>query len=95
MMNVMGRGTPTKRFLSALKGVRCIEIKANEYICNFTAVSCKPGTFSKNGLEPCMQCDRRSYQSHSEAKACIMCPGTTVTLLPGSNSSLDCLGKYK
>lgn len=54
-------------------------------------VACSAGSFSNNGLEPCILCDRRSYQPHKETRSCLFCPGTTETRKNGSRSSQDCV----
>ena len=55
-------------------------------------VPCPAGSFSLTGLAPCSLCDRRSFQPNNESRICIPCPGTTVTVRPGSKSAQDCIG---
>ena len=59
---------------------------------NFFTAPCPAGSFSPTGLAPCSLCDRRSFQPRNESRVCFSCPGTTITLKPGSKNSQDCLG---
>ncbi|XP_022803614.1 uncharacterized protein LOC111340956 [Stylophora pistillata] len=52
---------------------------------------CPPGSFSSTGLAPCSLCDRRSFQPRYESQICFPCPGTTITLHPGSRWAQDCV----
>ncbi|XP_067018332.1 uncharacterized protein [Acropora muricata] len=52
---------------------------------------CPSGSFSPTGLAPCSLCDQRSFQPRNESRVCFSCPGTTITLKPGSKNSQDCL----
>ncbi|XP_078343207.1 uncharacterized protein LOC144628957 isoform X2 [Oculina patagonica] len=54
-------------------------------------VPCTTGSFSPTGLAPCSLCDRRSFQPRNESRVCFSCPGTTITLKPGSKNSQDCI----
>ena len=60
----------------------------------FPPVPCPSGSFSPTGLAPCTLCNRRSFQPHNESRICVPCPGTTATVLPGSKSPQDCIGKW-
>ncbi|PFX23098.1 sushi, von Willebrand factor type A, EGF and pentraxin domain-containing protein 1-like isoform X2 [Stylophora pistillata] len=52
---------------------------------------CPPGSFSSTGLAPCSLCDQRSFQPRNESRICFSCPGTTVTVFPGSKTAQDCI----
>jgi len=54
-------------------------------------VPCPPGSFSPTGLAPCSLCSRRYFQPRNESRVCFPCPGTTVTVQPGSKSPQDCV----
>lgn len=52
---------------------------------------CAPGTHSDTGLQPCLPCERGSYQAHSGRKSCDQCPAPRTTLEEGSRSRFDCV----
>uniref|UniRef100_A0A4D5RGI3 Putative tyrosine kinase eph ephrin receptor family n=1 Tax=Ixodes scapularis TaxID=6945 RepID=A0A4D5RGI3_IXOSC len=52
---------------------------------------CQPGSYSKNGLEPCQPCPRGFYQTTQGQKTCQECRVPTTTLQEGSKSSFDCI----
>ncbi|XP_068737640.1 uncharacterized protein [Montipora capricornis] len=54
-------------------------------------VPCAAGSFSPTGFVPCTLCNQRSFQPRNESRLCQFCPGTTITMKPGSESSHDCL----
>ena len=60
---------------------------------NFVSVKCAPGTYSENGVEPCVPCAKGSYQSGIGALSCVECTGGKSTYGPGADSADMCVGK--
>jgi len=56
-------------------------------------VKCAPGTYSENGVEPCVPCAKGSYQSGIGALSCVECTGEKSTYGPGADSADMCVGK--
>ncbi|CAL1281077.1 unnamed protein product [Larinioides sclopetarius] len=52
--------------------------------------SCKPGSYSDTGLEPCSLCDFGFYQSQHKQNACEICPNGTTTKVKGSITLDQC-----
>ncbi len=52
---------------------------------------CHLGSFSSNGMEPCTQCPKGSFQNGTHATSCIACPSGQSTAGMGSVSSDACL----
>ncbi|XP_055926693.1 sushi, von Willebrand factor type A, EGF and pentraxin domain-containing protein 1-like [Argiope bruennichi] len=52
--------------------------------------SCKPGSYSDTGLEPCTLCDFGFYQSQHKQNACEICPDGTTTKAKGSIALDQC-----
>ncbi|XP_038055058.1 sushi, von Willebrand factor type A, EGF and pentraxin domain-containing protein 1-like [Patiria miniata] len=51
---------------------------------------CPSGQYSNTGLEPCVQCEKGSYQSEAGSVSCQQCPVGQSTARIGSTSLLDC-----
>ena len=56
-------------------------------------MKCAPGTYSENGVEPCVPCAKGSYQSGIGALSCVECTGGKSTYGPGADSADMCVGK--
>lgn len=56
-------------------------------------MKCAPGTYSENGVEPCVACAKGSYQSGIGALSCAECTGRKSTYGPGADSADMCVGK--
>lgn len=56
-------------------------------------MKCAPGTFSKNGVEPCIPCAKGSYQSIVGALTCVECTAGKSTYGPGADAADMCIGK--
>lgn len=56
-------------------------------------MKCAPGTYSENGVEPCVPCAKGSYQSGIGALSCVECTGGKSTYGPGADSADMCIGK--
>lgn len=56
-------------------------------------MKCAPGTYSGNGVEPCVSCAKGSYQSGIGALSCVECTGGKSTYGPGADSADMCVGK--
>ncbi|XP_015761109.1 PREDICTED: sushi, von Willebrand factor type A, EGF and pentraxin domain-containing protein 1-like isoform X1 [Acropora digitifera] len=52
--------------------------------------SCKAGSYSPTGLEPCFLCQKGDYQPLEGQSSCFKCSANTTTPGEGSNSSLHC-----
>lgn len=59
----------------------------------FFSVKCAPGTYSGNGVEPCIPCAKGSYQVAIGALACIECTAQKSTYGPGADAADMCVGK--
>ncbi|GAB6033237.1 Signal peptide, CUB and EGF-like domain-containing protein 2 [Chamberlinius hualienensis] len=55
--------------------------------------SCKPGRYSVDGFEPCMECAVGSYQPDAGRTWCISCNGNIATKFAGSTSFSDCFAE--
>ncbi|XP_071100584.1 sushi, von Willebrand factor type A, EGF and pentraxin domain-containing protein 1-like [Haliotis cracherodii] len=51
---------------------------------------CQAGTFSDDGVEPCMPCEEGHFQQARGGKSCRQCPGGKSTLFQGSKNESDC-----
>lgn len=56
-------------------------------------MKCAPGTYSENGVEPCVPCAKGSYQSGIGALSCVECTGGMSTYGPGADAADMCVGK--
>ncbi|XP_068689881.1 uncharacterized protein [Montipora foliosa] len=52
--------------------------------------SCKAGSYSPTGLEPCFLCQKGEYQPLEGQSSCFKCSANTTTPGEGSNSSVQC-----
>lgn len=64
---------------------------AHPFLYLLTAI-CKAGTYSPTGLEPCLPCEKGSYQELEGQRLCLKCSPDTTTPEEGSNSSMQCKG---
>ena len=51
---------------------------------------CRPGTWSRDGLETCRTCDLGQYQSSYASRQCVPCESGRWTLSRGATSYLEC-----
>lgn len=58
----------------------------------FHTVECAPGTYSDNGVEPCLPCPQGTYQPNSGQTTCLPCPGQESTHGTGASSQAYCGG---
>ena len=58
----------------------------------FTAI-CSPGSYSANGLTPCIKCPATHYQPSKGQTYCLPCGGLRRTLDVGATSEVECKGK--
>lgn len=58
----------------------------------FYTVECAPGTYSDNGVEPCLPCPQGTYQPNSGQTTCLPCPGQESTHGTGASSQAYCGG---
>ena len=56
-------------------------------------MKCAPGTYSRNGVEPCTPCAKGSYQPGIGALACVECTGGKSTYGPGADAADMCVGE--
>lgn len=63
----------------------------------FLLVLCPPGSYSKDGMLPCLDCPKNFYQSEYGRLRCVPCGGGLETTGLGSRSFKQCStkGKYK
>ncbi|XP_046377661.2 uncharacterized protein LOC124149874 [Haliotis rufescens] len=54
-------------------------------------VMCVAGTYSKDGVVPCTQCPRGTYQDRHNMVECFICPPGKTTLDEGASSSSLCI----
>ena len=54
---------------------------------------CRPGFYSKTGLENCNACKKGYYQPKPLSVECLKCPGSTTTLEEGSRNIDQCGSK--
>ena len=55
-------------------------------------VQCAPGTYSDNGVEPCVPCPAGTYQTELGQTSCLPCPGQESTHGTGASSLDYCTG---
>ena len=55
-------------------------------------MECAPGTYSDNGVEPCLPCPQGTYQPNSGQTTCLPCPGQESTYGTGASSQAYCGG---
>ena len=60
--------------------------------CNFYIDSCRPGTYSSTGVEPCSPCAIGEYQSSVGTSSCLKCDKGKFTQTIGSSSEVNCTG---
>jgi hypothetical protein len=58
----------------------------------FYVDSCRPGTYSSTGVEPCSPCAIGGYQSSVGTSSCLKCDKGKFTQTIGSSSEVDCTG---
>ena len=56
------------------------------------SVQCAPGTYSDNGVEPCLPCPAGTYQTENGKTTCLPCPGQQSTHGTGASSLSFCGG---
>ena len=56
-------------------------------------MQCAPGTYSDNGVEPCLPCPVGTYQPGSGKTSCLPCPGQESTHGTGASSDAFCGGE--
>ncbi|KAK2166816.1 hypothetical protein LSH36_35g08128 [Paralvinella palmiformis] len=54
--------------------------------------TCKPGSYSSTGYEPCTLCDKGQYQSDPGQTYCSRCPNNTSTESSGTSDVMMCQG---
>ena len=59
---------------------------------NHLSVQCAPGTYSDNGVEPCLPCPAGTYQADLGQTSCLPCPGQESTHGTGASSLAYCTG---
>ena len=57
------------------------------------SVKCSPGTYSENGVEPCIPCAKGSFQNSVGALACEECTAEKSTYGPGADAADMCVGR--
>lgn len=55
---------------------------------------CPSGTFSADGLVPCLLCPKGYYQEKVGQETCAKCPKSLVNKRTGSSSRFDCIRKW-
>ena len=55
---------------------------------------CLEGTYSENGVEPCMLCPKGEFQNKTGQSRCQPCPGLQSTPGEGTTSLKACISKY-
>ncbi|XP_076073438.1 uncharacterized protein LOC143045037 isoform X3 [Mytilus galloprovincialis] len=53
--------------------------------------ACEPGTWSLNGIPPCVECDVGYYESNYGSTVCKQCPGNRITLMEKSDNVSNCV----
>ena len=61
-------------------------------IVYFYVDSCRPGTYSSTGVEPCSPCAIGEYQSSVGTSSCLKCNKGKFTQMIGSSSEVNCTG---
>ena len=56
---------------------------------------CQPGSYSSDGLIPCVPCERDSYTDATGQLECQACPDGTITVNVGQDSVHDCITEGK
>ena len=64
----------------------------DRYYFLFFVDSCRPGTYSSTGVEPCSPCAIGEYQSSVGTSSCLKCDKGKFTQTIGSSSEVNCTG---
>lgn len=84
---------------STYGGYGQLKEKSNVVFCDisllcFITAPCKPGHFSKDGLEPCSECELGYYQERSMKTVCTQCVGGGFGGKKAATSQNDCPSKW-
>ena len=71
---------------------RCVTFISFYILLPSLIATCKAGSYSPTGLEPCFFCEKGLYQPSEGQRLCSKCGANTTTPDEGANSSAQCGG---